>query len=46
MADAAGLRNRLVHGYADLDDAQVFAALESLDDLRAFARAAATIAAS
>jgi uncharacterized protein YutE (UPF0331/DUF86 family) len=44
LADAAGLRNRLVHGYADLDDAQVFSALEGLDDLRAFALAAATAA--
>jgi len=40
LADAAGLRNLLVHGYADLDDAAVFAALGGLDDLRAFAAAA------
>ncbi len=46
LADAAGLRNRLVHGYADLDDAQVFSALEGLDDLRAFAVAAASVASS
>jgi uncharacterized protein YutE (UPF0331/DUF86 family) len=44
LAIAAGLRNRLVHGYADLDDAQVFAALGRLDDLRAFASVAAVLA--
>jgi uncharacterized protein YutE (UPF0331/DUF86 family) len=38
---AAGLRNLLVHGYADLDDRQVWAALGRLDDLRAFAAAVA-----
>lgn len=40
LGRAAGLRNLLVHGYARLDDAQVFAALERLDDLRSFAAAA------
>lgn len=34
---AAGQRNLLVHDYLDVDDAKVFAALEHLDDLRAFA---------
>ncbi len=34
----AGLRNRLVHLYDDVDDRRVHAALrEGLDDLRAFA---------
>jgi uncharacterized protein YutE (UPF0331/DUF86 family) len=41
LAGAAGLRNLLVHGYADLDDAAVWQALGRLEDLRAFARAAA-----
>lgn len=45
LADAAGLRNLLVHGYADLDDAAVFAALGGLGDLRAFAAAALAAAA-
>jgi uncharacterized protein YutE (UPF0331/DUF86 family) len=40
LGDAAGLRNLLVHGYAELDDRQVWRALERLDDLRAFAGAA------
>jgi uncharacterized protein YutE (UPF0331/DUF86 family) len=40
LGDAAGLRNLLVHGYAELDDRQVWRALERLDDLRAFAAAA------
>jgi uncharacterized protein YutE (UPF0331/DUF86 family) len=40
LADAAGLRNLLVRGYADLDDRQVWRALGRLDDLRAFAAAA------
>jgi len=39
LANAAGLRNRLVHGYAQLDDHRVFAALDHLDDLRQFAAA-------
>jgi len=39
LANAAGLRNRLVHGYAQLDDHRVFAALDpaQLDDHRVFA---------
>ena len=41
LADAAGLRNLLVHGYAELNDSAVWQALGRLDDLRAFARAAA-----
>jgi uncharacterized protein YutE (UPF0331/DUF86 family) len=40
LVAAAGLRNLLVHGYADLDDRQVWAALNRLDDVRAFAAAA------
>lgn len=36
MAGAAGFRNVLVHQYAEVDDAQVLANLERLDDLRAF----------
>jgi uncharacterized protein YutE (UPF0331/DUF86 family) len=41
LGAAAGLRNLLVHGYADLDDTVVWQALGRLDDLRAFAHAAA-----
>ena len=41
LGDAAGLRNLLVHGYADLDDTAIWEALGRLDDIRAFARAAA-----
>lgn len=44
LGDAAGLRNLLVHGYAELDDLQVWRALARLDDLRAFAAAAARAA--
>lgn len=40
LAEAAGMRNLLVHGYADLDDRQVWRSLERLDDLRGFAAAA------
>jgi uncharacterized protein YutE (UPF0331/DUF86 family) len=40
LGDAAGLRNLLVHGYAELDDQQVWLALGRIDDLRAFAAAA------
>ncbi|MGH2714882.1 MAG: type VII toxin-antitoxin system HepT family RNase toxin [Thermoleophilaceae bacterium] len=36
---AAGLRNLLVHGYADVDDRKVWDALARLDDLRDFAAA-------
>lgn len=39
LGDAAGLRNVLVHGYEELDERRVFAALGELDDLRAFAAA-------
>lgn len=34
----AGMRNVLVHGYAELDEALVWAALEDLGDLDAFAQ--------
>lgn len=34
----AGMRNVLVHGYADLDEALVWAALEDLGDLEALAQ--------
>ena len=40
LGDAAGLRNLLVHGYAELDDLQVWDALGRLEDLQAFAAAA------
>ena len=40
LSSAVGLRNRLVHAYADLDEQQLLAALQKLDDLRAFAVAA------
>lgn len=46
LQEAAGLRNLLVHGYAELDDQRIFAALGRLDDLRAFAAAAARAAES
>jgi uncharacterized protein YutE (UPF0331/DUF86 family) len=39
LGRAAGQRNLLVHGYADIDDAQVWASLARLDDLRDFALA-------
>ena len=40
LARAAGFRNLLVHGYADLDLRQVHrAAVEGPEDLRAFVRA-------
>lgn len=41
LGEAAGLRNLLVHGYADLDDSVVWQSLGRLDDLRAFAAIAA-----
>ncbi len=41
LGDAAGLRNLLVHGYADLDDSAVWESFARLDDLRAFAAVAA-----
>lgn len=34
---AAGMRNVLVHGYAEIDHAIVWASLDDLDDLRALA---------
>jgi uncharacterized protein YutE (UPF0331/DUF86 family) len=37
LGRAAGMRNILVHEYLDVDDQRVWGALESLDDLRAFA---------
>lgn len=40
LGDAAGMRNILVHEYLEIDPRQVWAALERLDDLRAFADAA------
>jgi uncharacterized protein YutE (UPF0331/DUF86 family) len=40
------MRNILVHGYLELDDAKVWDALGRLDDLRAFAAWAAELAAS
>lgn len=36
LAQAAGFRNVLVHGYADVDDDLVVASLDDLGDLRAF----------
>jgi uncharacterized protein YutE (UPF0331/DUF86 family) len=40
LGEAAGQRNLLVHGYADIEDTQIWASLARLDDLRAFAAAA------
>lgn len=37
MGDATGMRNVLVHGYLEVDDEAVWAALDRLDDLREFA---------
>ncbi|MBW8060335.1 MAG: DUF86 domain-containing protein [Solirubrobacterales bacterium] len=37
LADAAGMRNILVHGYLEVDDEAVWGALDHLDDLRQFA---------
>jgi uncharacterized protein YutE (UPF0331/DUF86 family) len=37
LAQAAGLRNILVHDYLDVDDEVVWGALDHLDDLRGFA---------
>jgi uncharacterized protein YutE (UPF0331/DUF86 family) len=37
LADAAGMRNILVHDYLEVDDEAVWAALGRLDDLRGFA---------
>jgi uncharacterized protein YutE (UPF0331/DUF86 family) len=44
LAAAAGQRNVLVHMYLDINDREVFAALERLDDLRRFAAAAQALA--
>ena len=44
LAQAAGMRNILVHGYLDVDDEAVWAALADLDDLRSFAASAQRIA--
>jgi uncharacterized protein YutE (UPF0331/DUF86 family) len=45
MRALAGLRNRLVHIYEEVDDRLVYASLpEGLDDLSAFARAVADLA--
>lgn len=44
LADAAGLRTILVHGYLELDEERVWEALEHLDDLRAFAAWAIALA--
>jgi uncharacterized protein YutE (UPF0331/DUF86 family) len=45
LGDAAGLRNLLVHEYAEVDHGKLWDALDELDDLRAFAAAAAREAA-
>lgn len=37
LADAAGMRNILVHDYLEVDDEEVWVALGRLDDLRQFA---------
>lgn len=37
LADAAGMRNVLVHDYLEVDDEAVWGALGRLDDLRQFA---------
>lgn len=44
LARAAGQRNILVHMYLDIDDAEVFASLGRLDDLREFARVVQSLA--
>lgn len=44
LALAAGQRNVLVHMYLDIDDREVFRALDRLDDLRSFAAAAQSLA--
>ncbi|HWM12128.1 MAG TPA: DUF86 domain-containing protein [Solirubrobacteraceae bacterium] len=44
LAAAAGQRNVLVHMYLDIDDREVFAALDRLEDLRRFAAAAQALA--
>lgn len=44
LAAAAGQRNVLVHMYMDIDDREVFAALDRLDIFRRFAAAAQALA--
>lgn len=44
LAAAAGQRNVLVHMYLDIDDREVFAALDRLDELRRFAAVAQRLA--
>lgn len=44
LGAAARQRNVLVHMYLDIDDRQVFASLDRLDDLREFAGAAQRLA--
>lgn len=44
LAAAAGQRNVLVHMYLDIDDREVFAALDRLDELRRFAAAVQALA--
>jgi len=45
IRDLAGLRNRLVHLYEEVDDVRVHAAIpDGLSDLEAFGRAAARLA--
>lgn len=41
MGEAAKQRNLLVHLYLEIDDRKVFSSLESLDDLRMFAKVVA-----
>lgn len=41
LEQAAKQRNLLVHLYMDIDDRKVFSSLESLDDLREFAKVVA-----
>lgn len=43
VARAVGFRNILVHGYADVDDRQVLAALGRLDDIGAYVAALARL---
>lgn len=44
LAAAAGQRNVLVHMYLDIDNREVFSALDRLDDLRRFAAATQALA--
>ena len=45
LARAAGFRNVLVHGYAEVDDDRVIAQLDRLDEIAEFVRAVARFAA-